>query len=171
MVSKGNTNIKNQGITTTTWEKISNYGCHVSFNGSNFRAMAYGTCLNFNIQAKITATNACGTTTIYRQISPDKPLPCHNNYSSYQNLSGSINNEGIRGIIFPDCGDNRRGARGINNETENTIISISDYYGQNLYSKTQRGVNFDTRKLRKGFYIVRYQTNTGYIYSKKLIVN
>ncbi|GEM_PF-4780012 len=70
-----NVNIHSQNITSVTWEIVSNSGgCLGILNGNGLNALAHGGCSNWSIEVKITATNSCGSTTIYRTITPPPPF-------------------------------------------------------------------------------------------------
>lgn len=56
------------------------------------------------------------------------------------------------------------------NKSENYTIDIYNFYGEKVYSKTQKEIEFDISRLKRGFYIVRFQTKSGNILSKKLII-
>ena len=167
LIGANNTNIHNQGITNTTWQKVSSNGqCYAAFNGSGFEGLGHGNCYNWSVQIKITATNACGTTTIYRTIVPPPAPPCDDNYRFVQNpmKSGSYVNR----VIIEPCDDNYR--KSSVNKSKDYTINIHNNYGKKVYSKTQSGIDFDISSLKKGFYIVRFQAKSGKTISKKLII-
>jgi len=75
LIGKDGADINQQGITTVTWETVSNTGgCLGILNGNGLSGFAHGGCSNWSIEAKITATNQCGSTTIYRTIPPPPPF-------------------------------------------------------------------------------------------------
>ncbi|CAM1363444.1 conserved exported protein of unknown function [Tenacibaculum soleae] len=167
LVGANNTDINEQGITVTTWQKISSSGgCHASFGGNDFEGLGHGNCTNWRAYVKITATNPCGTTTIYRTITPPAPDPCDDSFRLAQNPMKSENS--FNRIIIDPCKNNYR--KSSINKSENYTIKIHNSYGEKIYSKTQKETEFDISKLKKGFYIVRFQTKSGNIISKKLIV-
>jgi len=167
LIGTNNTDINSQGITATTWQKVSSSGgCYASFGGSGFEGLAQGNCNNWSVEAKITATNSCGTTTIYKTITPPPPVPCNNSFSFSQNpMKAGMS---INKIIIDPC---------LTNSTKNSTAKINNYtitiynkYGEGVYLKTQKDTKFLIQNLKKGFYIVRFTTNSGKIISKKLIV-
>ena len=167
LIGANNTNINEQGITSTTWQKISSSGgCYASFGGSDFYGLGYGNCTNWSIYAKITATNSCGTTTIYRTITPPAPEPCDDNYRFVQNPMKPGNS--VNEIIIDPCENNYR--KSSINKSGNYTIDIHNNYGEKVYSKTQKEIEFDISRLKRGFYIVRFRTKSGNILSKKLII-
>ena len=167
MIGANNTNIYDQNITATTWEKISNGGgCYASFGGTGFEAIGSGNCNNWSVQAKITATNSCGTTTIYRTITPPPPYPCDDDFSFAKNPMKS--GESIASVIIIDPCDSSNTAMA---KQQNYTISIFTNFGENVYNKTQTDTEFDLSTLKKGFYIVKFTTSKGNIITKKLIVD
>lgn len=104
MVGANGTNINSLGITNTTWQKLSSGGgCYASFGGSGFSGLAHGSCNNWRVYAKITATTPCGTTTIYKTITPPPPpppKPCSSysiaamGYAAYRIIIGPCDNGG-----------------------------------------------------------------------------
>ncbi|WGH75363.1 T9SS type A sorting domain-containing protein [Tenacibaculum tangerinum] len=166
LVGANGTNINEQGITTTTWEKVSGSGgCYASFSGSGFQGLAHGNCTSWNVYAKITATNACGTTTIYRNITPPEP-GCEDNFRFAQNPMKSGNS--VNRIIIDPCDGTYRTSN--TNKARNYQIDIHNSYGEKIYSKTQTATEFDISSLKSGFYIVRFQTTSMKVVSKKLII-
>ncbi|CAM1363429.1 conserved protein of unknown function [Tenacibaculum soleae] len=170
MVGTNGTNINNQGITSTSWQKISESGgCTSSIYNNNydmFNGTVNGNCSNWYLNAKITATNSCGTTTLYRSFTPPIPDPCDDNYRFAQNpmKSGNVVNR----IIIDPCDNNF--SRNSLKKTVSYTIDIHNNYGEKVYSKTQSGIDFNISSLKKGFYIVTFQTTSGKIISKKLII-
>ena len=69
-------------------------------------------------------------------------------------------------VIIDPCGTSK-----INNsQLKNYKISIFNYYGEEIYSKSQQETEFDISNLKKGLYIVRFKTKNGNILSKNLII-
>ena len=129
--------------------------------------MATGNCNNWSIYAKITATNSCGTTTIYRTITPPAPGPCDDNFRFSQNPMKS--GESINKIIVDPCGNNYSKSSLTKSQTYN--ISIHNSYGVKVYSKSQKDTEFDISNLKKGFYIVKYKNTKGRTITKNLLIN
>tara|TARA_B110000967_G_scaffold117177_1_gene119902 strand:+ start:1409 stop:4477 length:3069 start_codon:yes stop_codon:yes gene_type:complete len=168
LIGANNTNVRNQGITNTTWRKISSNGrCYVSFRGNGFKGLGHGNCTSWSVSVKITATNSCGTTTIYRTITPRAPGPCDDDYRFAQNPMRSGNS--VNRIIINSCDYNYR--KSSINKSENYTIDIYNFYAEKVYSKTQKKLEFDISSLKKGFYIVRFEAKSGNIISKKLIID
>lgn len=66
-------NTEEQGITNITWERLPdtrNNFCPISFSGSGLTGTAHGSCYNWNINARVTAVNACGATSVNASIYP-----------------------------------------------------------------------------------------------------
>lgn len=167
MVGTNSHDVNLQGITSTTWQKISNSGgCNASFGGSGFMGLAQGPCNNWSVYTKITATNSCGTTTIYRTITPPPPGPCDDNFRFTQNpiKKGSLNSR----IIIDPCDDFNRVKSDKNEESHS--ISIFNNYGDRVYQKNQKEKEFNISILKRGLYFVKYRTRKGNIITKKLIV-
>lgn len=133
LIGDNNTDINSQGITSTTWEELSNDGgCHASFGGSGFEGMAHGNCTNWSVYVKITATNSCGTTTIYRTITPPAP-ECEDDFNIVSNpmkSGGSINS-----IIIDPCEEPL--SRSSSLTPQSYTITIYDKYGEIVYQETQ----------------------------------
>ncbi len=167
LVGADNTDIRDQGITSTTWEELSSDGgCAARFSGSGFSGRGHGPCTNWRLNIKISATNACGTSTLYETITPPPPGPCRNSYRFSQNpmVSGSDFNK-----LFIDlpCGGGTR-----LNRSEHYTIDIHDHYGKKVFSRTQvrAETEVDLSGLQKGLYIVKLQTGREAPISKKLQV-
>ncbi|QTE21815.1 M4 family metallopeptidase [Polaribacter cellanae] len=150
MIGYNSSDITKQGITSTTWQKISGSGgCYSSFYGNNFFGSGNGNCNSWVAYAKITATNVCGTTTIYRHFTPPAPNPCNNITFNGQS------------IVIEDPCNNFNGIAG----NSNSIKSILIY---NLMGK-QVSNNNDLSILSKGIYIIKVELTTGEILTKKII--
>jgi hypothetical protein len=129
------------------------------------------------------ATNSCGYKIKYKYVSPRTLSdPCDEtlNFSSNPMKSGNANT-----LIFiedPCDFPNNNLVTGITNEkdikTSRTIkdvkteatLSIFNNFGEQVYSGNQQARQFDVSNLKKGFYIVKYQTAKGNMITKKLIV-
>ena len=155
MVGANGTNIKSLGITNTSWQKLSSGGgCYASFGGSGFSGLAHGSCNNWRIYAKITATSPCGTTTIYKTITPPPPPP-PKSCSSYS--IAAMGYAAYRIIIGP-C-DNGGWSHYTSN-TESYPLSdgkaqiwVYNYYGD-LVLKTNKS-DFSLANQRKGIYFAK----------------
>ncbi len=154
MVGVDGTDINSQCIESTSWEILSNNGaCYASFGGRNFEALGHGNCTNWNIYAKITATNPYGTTTIYRTITPPIPIsePCDDLFRIGRD---SYNHNTYR-IIEEPCNDYRNFSS--NNSNLNRKIKIYDLNGNLVFETTK--LEFDISSLRKGIYIIKAYIN------------
>lgn len=149
MIGQNSSGITKQGITSTTWQKISGSGCYSSFYGNNFFGRGDGNCNSWIAYVKITATNICGTTTSYRNFTPPAPDPCNDITFNGQSI-----------IIKNPC-NNFNGIAG----NTNSIKSILIY---NLMGK-QVSNNNDLSILSKGIYIIKVELTTGEILTKKII--
>ncbi|MDA9316534.1 T9SS type A sorting domain-containing protein [Polaribacter sp.] len=168
LIGANNTSIRNQGITSTTWKKISSSGqCYAAFSGSGFKGFGHGNCNNWSLRVKITARNSCGTTTIYRTIVPPPTAPCDDNFRFSQNPMKSGNS--MNKILIDPCEDNYR--KSSKSKPGNYTIDIYNNYGKKIDTKTQREIEFDISKLKKGFYFVKFEAKNGNIITKKLIIN
>lgn len=155
MVGANGTNINNQGITSTTWQKISSSGgCYASFGGSGFTGLGDGNCNSWSVFAKITATNSFGTATIYRTITPPAPDPCDEPYRIEQTAGYHTYR-----IIEP-CG-----GFGLANN-ENQQITVYDHYGSLVFSTNE--TEFDLSFLREGIYYIKASIN-GEIITHKIM--
>lgn len=152
MVGYNNSDINKQGITSTTWEKISSSGgCFSNFYGlsDRFRGRGDGNCNSWIVNTKITATNLCGTTTIYRSFTPPAPDPCNNIAFNGQNI-----------VIENPC-NSFNGIAGNNSSIKNILI-------YNLMGKKVSNNN-DLSILSRGIYIIKVELTTGEILTKKII--
>lgn len=156
MIGASGTDINKQGITSTTWQKVSGSGgCVGSFSGGEFTGLGHGNCNSWSVYAKITATNSCGTTTIYRTITPPAPEEC-NNYTL-------ANNNGVMSIIIEPC-DNPI-APYVSTEIYNYIV----YNSSGLEVLNQTNTNLDTSSLQPGIYFVKVFKSNQLILSKTII--
>jgi len=150
MIGSNNTDINKQGITSTSWQKLSNSGgCFASFGGNNFEGFGNGPCNSWKVYVKITATNSCGTTTSYRYFTPPAPSPCNNITFNGQN------------IVIEDPCNNFNGITGNDNSIKR--ILIYNLIGQVISE------NNDLSNLSKGIYIIKVELITGEILTKKII--
>jgi len=162
MVGLNNTNINDQSITSTTWQKISSSGgCYASFGGSGFEGLGHGNCNSWSVYAKITATNLCGTTTIYRTITPPAPDPC----DDYYRISNtSKNTYEVMRIIDPcarTSGNQKLTSLSIKDKT---LIQAFDLYGNSMIETNQKNININN--LKNGLYIIRASINDKILTSK-----
>lgn len=152
MIGANGTDINFQGITSTTWQKISGSGgCFASFGGSGFDGLGHGNCNNWSVYAKITATNSFGTTTLYSTITPPAPSPC-SDYYMIANVSKD--NYQIQQIINP-CN-----ATTLNSQIEkieNAVISVYDYNGIKVLESNNSQINIS--QLNNGVYIIKATLN------------
>lgn len=150
MIGSNNTDINKQGITSTSWQKLSNSGgCYANFGGNNFEGFGNGPCNSWRVYVKITATNSCGTTTSYRDFTPPAPSPCNNITFNGQN------------IVIEDPCNNFNGIARNNNSIKS--ILIYDLTGKQVSS------NNDLSILSEGIYIIKVELTTGEILTKKII--
>ncbi|RRQ45214.1 M4 family metallopeptidase [Chryseobacterium sp. SC28] len=157
MIGANGTDINKQAITSTTWEKVSGGGgCSSSFSGSGFQALGHGTCNSWTVYAKITATNICGTTTIYKTITPPAPEECNDNYTL-------VNNNGIMSIIIDPC-DNSI-APFVSNEIYHFIVYNTS--GYEVLNQTNTSLNITT--LQMGVYYVKVFKNNKLILNSKIV--
>lgn len=153
MVGLNNTNINKQSITSTTWQKISSSGgCYASFGGSGFEGLGHGNCNSWSVYAKITATNSCGKTTIYRTITPPTPDPC----DDYYRISNTYKNTYEVMRIIDPC------ARTLGNQKLSSLlgkekiqIQVFDIYGNQMMETQQKNIN----NLKNGLYIILVSIN------------
>ncbi|MDA8592129.1 S8 family serine peptidase, partial [Flavobacteriaceae bacterium] len=150
MIGANGSNINDQGITSTNWGKISGTGgCFASIdgNGNGFSALVHGNCNSWRIYAKITATNACGTTTVYRSITPPAPSPCRNNYRI-----ASKGRDTFRIIADPCVSLNKRTNYSIRNKQKQDI-EVYNRYGNLVFRTHQR--EFNLSFFRRGIYFIK----------------
>ncbi len=165
MIAENGSDIDQQGITSTSWRTLSsNGGCHGSFSGNGFHALGHGNCMNWSVDTKITATNVCGTTTVYRSFTPDYITPCNDTYK----IQKSSRTRDTYKIIPHTCRNPKGRTRSKFNlnskQTQN--VEVFNHYGRLVYTTRQR--EFDLSFLRKGIYIIKAHVN-GEIITHKFI--
>lgn len=145
--------INQQGITTTSWQKVSSSGCPSSFGGAGYSAHGNGNCNNWSVYAKITATNSCGTTTLFTTITPRASNPCYN-------ITLDDNNT----VIIEDPCFN-----GITDNNQNSIkeIFVYDLSGILLQHSKSNQLNFNFQSSK--VYILRIKLINGEIITEKII--
>ncbi len=160
-----NSNLNEQGINSIVWERVPPINSAYLFlvQDGDTGGSAHGPGNNWSFEAKVTVTNACGPFVYYFTVTPPPPGECDTNLrlSSNPMKSGNANR-----VIIDPCGTSK-----INNsQLKNYKISIFNYYGEEIYSKSQQETEFDISNLKKGLYIVRFKTKNGNILSKNLII-
>ncbi len=91
VIGENGSGLSKQEITNITWQKISDNGacgCVISAYGNSiFDGLAQGNCSDWSMYAKITASNSCGSTSIYRTIAPPPEEDCESNFTvNYDNI-------------------------------------------------------------------------------------
>ena len=169
LIGGNNTKIITQGITSTTWQKISNSGqCTPVFKGSGFNGFAFGNCYNWSVQVKITARNSCGTTTIYRTIVPPPAPPCDDNYrliiSPNPNKGANLT---LRIAPIDPCYEENPFMQQIKNK-----VQIYDMYGTKKYRgiHASNDISITNLRLKKGVYIVHFTSANGVKKEKMLMI-
>lgn len=164
MIGANGTDINTQGITSTSWQKVSSSGgCTASFNGSNFVGVGRGNCNNWVLNTKITATNSCGTTTVYKTLTPPAPDPCDDNYRIY-NSSEDVYQ--IMRVVNP-CDKTLQYHRFTQIPSkESTSMQVLDIYGNTLMETHQNQINVEF--LNNGIYIIRAYID-GEVLTQKII--
>ncbi|WP_338357192.1 T9SS type A sorting domain-containing protein [Yeosuana marina] len=166
LIGSNGTDINAQGITNVTWEVLSTSGsCTPSFSASGFEGLGMGNCSNWVVNLKITVTNACGDTILYRTVTP--PPPCDDNFRLANNpmkSGGKVNK-----IIIDPCDDSRI-MMGSSTQNKTYTISISNIYGNEVYNESQKNTTFYFSNLEKGLYIVQLKSPNGKMSNKKLLV-
>lgn len=155
MTGTNGNDINKQGITSTTWQKISSSGgCLANFSGNGFHALGSGNCNSWSVYVKITATNICGTTTIYKTITPPAPIQCID-------YSFTINN-GLASIIIDPCG-------GLAPFVSNEMYDYHVYNTSGLEVLSQKTNKLDITKLSSGVYYVKVLLNNQLILNSSFI--
>lgn len=155
MVGANGTDINSQGITSTTWEKISSSGgCYASFGGSGFEGLGHGNCNSWSVDAKITAINSFGSTTIYRTITPPAPEPCGD---SYKITNKSKNEYEIMRVIDPCASTSSKNNLISLSNNDNVVISIYDLYGLKVQESENNFINISS--LKNNIYIFKVLIN------------
>ncbi|MDR3327706.1 MAG: T9SS type A sorting domain-containing protein [Prevotellaceae bacterium] len=168
LVGSDGSDITKQGITGTTWNKISNGGgCSSAFSGSSsslgFLGIASGACSNWTLELKITATNACGTTTIQPTITPPLPLPCNNNHAM---VKTSENKFAVMNIIGPcdKASSLKSGSVVPLWDGKAVSITVYDLSGNKMMEVKNNTVDLDG--LKNGLYVIKAVVNNEIITQK-----
>lgn len=152
-----NANIANEQITNVVWEEVqlNNTDCGDVFGSGGVNAYVDYYVNNCNMQVKVTATNSCGSTIVYKTVQNNRVSGgtesrlSQNNYSVFPNPA--------KDIVTIQLIDQE-------NQTEkNTTISgeLFDMMGQSK-SKVQildSKATFSVRELKKGIYILKIYIN------------
>lgn len=171
----GGTSMTDQHITNTTWQvTASNEGGGIQFtpNGS-FSTTASGIGYNWAIDLKITATNACGTTTNeYHNIAPpaqDDPCDELLMMSSYPNPTTNSLNVVISFSPEIPCDENTNALYG---NSVNNQVKIYDLQGNTQYSNNFNSSNFTIQNLnlQTGGHILKVTTANGKMAQEMIIV-
>lgn len=155
MIGNG-TDINKQGISSTTWQRISSSGgCYASFGGSGYSGLGHGNCNSWSVYAKITATNSCGTTTLYRTITPPAPDPCY-----------SVTIDGNNIVIENPCFN---GVNGIDGSNQNSIEEIVIYNMAGSVIKYSKSNELNLDYFSSGVYVLKIKLINGDFITKKII--
>lgn len=158
-------NIHDQNITYIKWETLSSTGGGIMGQLiDRFENLARGYGSNWSINAKITVTNACGTTYLYKYILPPVPLRS----SNYKIVKTDKNEYSVFKVIDPSANPIT-----FENNTEKVkdkdIIeaALFNIYGIKVKSYT---INlFDTNYLKNGVYVFKVQIKDELL-TQKIIV-
>ena len=121
LISGDGSNLSLQGITSTAWLKIASTYNGVA-GGSGFSGSGHGPNLYWTVTLKISATNACGTTEIIRDITPAPPLPCSSTLKIAKN--GGKN---YQAIIIDPCSKYSSVSEKINVDVINAKFGVIDH--------------------------------------------
>lgn len=165
-----NSDINQQGITSTTWTKTASTS-NGNAGGSGFTGYGTGPNYYWTATLKITATNACGTTEITQTVTPAAPMPCDGiNYG----VTNDAKNMYSAKIIIDPCNGN--GNSTINSEAASSKVANNDISSAELYDingnfiTSFKSNNFDLSQFKKGYYILSVFVKNKKI-ATKLLVN
>ncbi|PVX46476.1 hypothetical protein C8C85_2337 [Flavobacterium sp. 103] len=168
LISANNVDITQQGITSTTWTKIASTNSG-NGGGSGFSGFGNGPNFNWTITLVITATNACGTTSITRVVTCAPPSPC---VSTYNLVAKSSNGYVANKIIDPCAGTAslQKSSLETTNVFDKEIISakLYDIYGAEIRSYKKN--DYFTDGIKNGIYILKVQIKDVML-TKKIIIN
>jgi len=163
LVGAEGTDINQQGITATTWTQTASTNGG-SAGGSGFSGFGNGPNFYWTATLAITATNACGTTSITRDVTCAPPAPCD---TSYNLVAKSTSGYTVNKIIEP-C------AKTANQKTvaasANEIVSAKLYDMSNIEIRNYRTNDYSVEGVKKGIYILKVQVKD-IMLTKKIIVN
>ncbi len=163
LVGAEGTDINQQGITATTWTQTASTNGG-SAGGSGFSGFGNGPNFYWTATLVITATNACGTTSITRDVTCAPPAPCD---TSYNLVAKSTSGYTVNKIIEP-C------AKTANQKTvaasANEIVSAKLYDMSNIEIRNYRTNDYSVEGVKKGIYILKVQVKD-IMLTKKIIVN
>lgn len=148
------TSINKQGVTNVTWQKISDNGacgCVISsYSNSILKGLAQGNCNDWSMYVKITASNSCGSTSIYKTITPPSVDDCESNFTfNYDS-------------IILECDESTYTA-------ENSFKKIKKIYIYNLNGNLVRESKYKKKSLSglsKGVYIIKVVLKSGKVLTK-----
>lgn len=159
-------NIHEQDITDIKWETLSASGGGIMGQLiDRFENLARGIGTSWSIEAKITLTNDCGTSYIYRTIAPPEPPPCEGNYK----IAKTDKNEYITYRIIDPCARTAYNENNTEKVKDKDIIeaALFNIYGFKVKSYDKN--LFDTRYLKNGVYIFKVQVKDE-LFIQKIIV-
>ncbi len=165
MVGANGTDINVQGITSTTWSKVSGGGsCTSFFSGSGRSGQANGNCNGWNMRVRITATNSFGTTTLLQSITPAPPSSCTNNFT----ISSTSNNiYGIQNAVIPCEGVSFTKAQVVSLQDYKSVeMIVYDFSGAKIAQSNSGQI--DVSSLKSGLYIITGVVN-GEVISLKIM--
>jgi hypothetical protein len=152
-----NANIANEQITNVVWEEVqlNNADCGDVFGSGGVNAYVDYYVNNCNMQVKVTATNSCGSTIVYKTVQNNRVSGgtesrlSQNNYSVFPNPA--------KDVVTIELIDQE------NQTKKNTTISgeLFDIMGQSK-SKVQvldNKATFSVSQLKKGIYILKIYIN------------
>jgi len=154
VVGLDNTDIHSQGITSVTWEEVARGGnCYSNVDAIWFSGLGYGNCNTWSIKMRITATNACGSTSILRTVAPvnygdPDPDPCGIGIG-FELTQMTENRYELRDIITP-C----RTTAPKKSVTSSTKVAIKVYDAANKLMLQSTGLSVDFSELRSGDYAI-----------------
>jgi hypothetical protein len=168
LVSANNVDITQQGITSTTWTKIASTNSG-NGGGSGFSGFGNGPNFNWTITLVITATNACGTTSITRVVTCAPPTPCNNTYSL---VAKSSNGYVANKIIDPCAGATslQKTSLQTTNVSDKEITSAKLYDLEGSEIRNYKTNDYFTEGIKKGIYILKVEIKEVML-TKKIIVN
>jgi hypothetical protein len=164
LVGSLNSNLQQQGITNIKWEQLSSEdGGHFSGAVNSYIARGFGPNYYWYCDARVTATNACGSTVLDFGVACASPPPCDETYT----IQATSKNSYEANVVIDPCATRTMAEVKKATDKEITSAQLFDIYG--AVARTYMSNNFYTNNLRKGIYILKVQVKEKMI-TKKIIV-
>lgn len=164
MVGK-NGDIHNEGITSTSWVKLSGTGI---FGGSGFQGFGHGAG-NWYVEAQITATNACGSLVKNMTVQPPPPGPCGSGVNALYIQDNGGNSYSLERIIDP-CFGSVSGNTALSKTSDSSIqVVVLSLQGEKVMEMKSFSDSWTLNGIRPGIYIMQVLAGDQ-LFTKRVLV-